>query len=255
MADLIPENLALFKRLAVINRTITASLGFEEVLGLIAGSGVEIVGAASCLVLLQDGRGGLRICAAQGIDPTLAARFVGPMEESVLGQLQQYLSVAHSQNIAAFPIMSDLIVQGILVVISDAPLSEGETWLLSALADQAAITLGNAHLHESLISREGMLQEEVARSRKLAGELEAMIHSVAQDLRAPLQTLTGSGKLLLDEYGEQFLTGKGREYLTHIASGARKMESLIEDLLSYSHLARAQLILEPVDLEGVVLEA
>jgi signal transduction histidine kinase len=255
MKDAIPSNRTLFRRLAAINRTITASLGFEEALGLIAGSGVELVGAASCLVLLQEGEEALRICAAQGVDPAVAARFVGPMEESVLGRLQEYLGLARSQNIAAFPIMSDLRVQGILVVISDAPLTEEETWLLSALAEQAAITLGNAHLYETLISRETKLQDEVARSRKHAGELEELIHSVAQDLQARLQTMTGSGKLLLDEYGEQFLSGRGREYLVRIASGARKMESLIQDLVAYSHLARAELNLEYVDLEGAVLEA
>lgn len=255
MNDEASSSLTRFKRLAAIHRTMTPSLRFEEALRLIAGSGVDLVGAAACLVLLQEGEEGLRICAAKGVDPAVAERFIGPMEESVIGRLQVHLGFAGSQNIAAFPILSDRILQGILVVIREIPLTAEEAWLLSALADQAAITLGTAHLHETWVSREGKLQDEAERFRKLAGDLEALILSVAHDLRAPLRTLADSGKLLLDECGEHFLPGMGREHLIRIASGADRMEALIHGLLTYSHLAKAELNLEPVDLEGAVLEA
>lgn len=240
MNNVIPQGLTRLKRLAALHRTMSSSLTFEEVLGLVAGSGVELVGAASCLVLLQEGEEDLRICAAQGVDPTTAASFVGPMEESVLGRLRKHLGLEGSQNIVALPIMSDQIVQGILVVVSEAPLTAEETLFLSSLADQAALVLGKAYLHEALIARARKLQDEVERSRKLVGELEALIRSVAQDLREPLRTMTVSSKLLLDEYGDEFLAGRGREHLLCIDSGGRKMESLIQDLLAYRPPASSQ---------------
>ncbi len=248
-------NLTLFKRFAAINRTMTTSLDFEEALGLIVVSGLEFVGAAACLVLLREGEGVLRVCAAQGVDPAAAERFVEPMEESVLGKVRQYFGFSGLQGISASPIMSDGALQGILVIIRATPLNAEETWLLSALADQAAITLGNAHRHGTLISRAATFQEEVEQSRKLERELETLIHSVAQDLRAPLRALTGYGKLLLQECGEQPLPGRGRDYLIRIASSARKMEALVLDLLAYTRLERAEVNLEPVDLEGAVSEA
>jgi len=250
-----PEKLNLFKRFATINRAITSSLDFQEALALIVGSGREFVGAAACLVLLREGDGGLRICAAQGVDPAVAERFTGSMEESVLGEVRQYLGFARVQGIAASPIMSQGAVQGIRVVIRNTPLNAEETWLLSALADQAAISLENAHLHGALLSREAMLQGEVERSGKLAEELESLIHAVAHELTMPLQTMTACGKLLFDELGEQILTVTSREYLIRIASGADTMTALIQDLLAYTHLAREELELETVDLEGAISEA
>jgi signal transduction histidine kinase len=177
------------------------------------------------------------------------------MEESVLGEVRQYLGFAGMQGIAASPIMSQGGVQGILVVIRNTSLSPEETWFLSALADQAAISLANAHFHGTLVSREAKLQEEAAQSGRLARELEALIHAVAHDLRAPLETMTACGKLLFDEFGEQNLTEKSRNYLIRIASGADAMAALIQDLLAYTRLARAELELESVDLEDAVSEA
>lgn len=255
MKSAMTESLTLCKRLAAIHRTITSSLDFEEALGLIAGSGLQLVGASSCIVLLRKGDETLRICAAQGVHTATAERFVGSLKESVLGELRHYLGFPASQKIAASPIVSDSIVKGILVVIRDAPLDSEERWLLSALADQAAITLGNAHLHETLVSREARLEDEVERTRKLARELEALIQSVAQDLRVPLQTLAGCRKLLRDEYGEQRLTGRAREVLIRMAAGARTMKGMIHDLLAYTDLAGTELNLEPLELEEVISEA
>ena len=210
MKATLPESLTLLQRLAAINRTITTSLDFERALGLIAESGLELVGATACFVLLRDQAEVLHVRAARGVDPVTVASFVGSMEESVLEDLRQFLGLAKSKCVSASPIMSEKTVQGILIVVRDAPLDGEETWLLSALADQAAISLGNARLHEQLISREAELQTEVARSLELTKELEALIHTVAHDLRAPLRTMTGCGELLLDEYEEQFQAMRGR---------------------------------------------
>lgn len=255
MKNAVAENLTLLKRLATINRTITASLDFEQSLSLIAESGVELVGATSCLVLLRERDERLRIRAAQGVEPSVVADFIGPMEESVLADLRRMIGLPESQSLAAAPIVSDRMVQGVLVVVRDTPLDSEETWLLSALADQAAITLGNARLHEKLLSREERLHEEAECSRQLVRELEELIRTLAHDLRAPLRIMTSCGQLLLHDYGEQFAAGKGRDYLARIASGAQTMDALIRDLLTYSNLARQELRLDPVKVEEALSEA
>src|SRR5579859_3677984 len=255
MKSLVTEDHTLMKRFAAINRTITASLDVEEALGLIARNGCDLVGAVSCLVLLQDCDECLRIRAAQGIPPSLMAGFSGPMEESILDDLRHFLKISDAWSLSAAPIMMDRIVQGILIVVRDAPLDSEESWLLSALADQAAITLGNARLHEQVLSREARLQEEGERSRKFVLELETLIKTLAHDLRSPLRSMMGCSELLIHEYSEQFTAGKGREYMARIASGARKMDDLIKDLLTYSNLAGGELLLEPVDLEAAVSKA
>ena len=249
------ESLTRIKRLAAANRAISASLDFEEALRRIAESAYEVVGAASCLVLLREGEDSLRIYAAQGINPATAERFVGSMDELIFDKLQQFLGLPGLQSSAAFPIISDHVVRGILVVIRAAPLDAEETRLMSALTDLAAVKLGSIYHKETLASRERKLQGEVDRSRKGIRELEAMLESVARDLRGHLRNLAEGGQGPLDESGVQTPAISRREPLARMAWGARKAGALIGDLLAFSRLAGAELILAAVDLDGVVAEA
>lgn len=255
MGNEITERLTRIQRLATANRTISASLDFEEALRRIAESAYEVVGAASCLVLLREGEDSLRIYAAQGINPATAERFAGSMNELIFDKLQQFLGLPGSQSSAAFPIISDHVVRGILVVIRAAPLDAEETRLMSALTDLAAVKLGSIYHKETLASRERKLQCEVERSRKGIRELEAMIESVARDLRGHLRNLAEGDQGLLDESGEQALAISRREPLSRMVWGARKADALIQDLLAFSRLAGTELILAAVDLEVAVAEA
>ena len=51
------------------------------------------------------------------------------------------------------------------------------------------------------------------------------------------------------------LPPKGQRYLERIGVAAARMDVLIQDLLTYSRLSRAELRLEPLGLSGVVREA
>jgi light-regulated signal transduction histidine kinase (bacteriophytochrome) len=78
-------------------------------------------------------------------------------------------------------------------------------------------------------------------------ELEAFSYSVSHDLRAPLRAIDGFSHALIDEYGAT-LDGRAREYLERVRAGARRMASLIDDLLNLSRITRAPLRKEAVDL-------
>ena len=74
------------RRLAEINRAITTSLNFDEVLDLIAENAAQLVGAQVCVLLLVDNQGTLSIRAARGVDSDLVRDFSGRMEEDVITQ-------------------------------------------------------------------------------------------------------------------------------------------------------------------------
>jgi signal transduction histidine kinase len=78
-------------------------------------------------------------------------------------------------------------------------------------------------------------------------ELEAFSYSVSHDLRAPLRAIDGFSQALVDEYGAT-LDARAREYLERVRAGARRMASLIDDLLNLSRITRAPLRKEAVDL-------
>lgn len=92
------------------------------------------------------------------------------------------------------------------------------------------------------------------RAQQANDELEMFASSVSHDLRAPLRAMQGFASALLEDYGDRF-DDLGRDYAERIVASGRRMEQLIEDLLEYSRLSRAELNAEPIELDAVVHQA
>lgn len=103
-------------------------------------------------------------------------------------------------------------------------------------ASEAELDRTNA----ALASRSALLEEANR-------ELEAFSYSVSHDLRAPLRTLDGFSRALLEDYGSA-LEAPAQDYLRRIMAAAQRMGRLIDDLLSLARVARADMRREPVDL-------
>jgi signal transduction histidine kinase len=106
---------------------------------------------------------------------------------------------------------------------------------------------------ESLRKSEEQYRELAERLRQVNSELEAFTYSVSHDLRAPLRAMQGFAHALLEDCLEALGTD-GQEYARRIAAAARRMETLISDLLAYSRLSRAELEMGPVDLDAVAMD-
>jgi signal transduction histidine kinase len=104
----------------------------------------------------------------------------------------------------------------------------------------------NAELEERVAQRTSELQETNA-------ELESFAHSVSHDLRAPLRAMEGFALALEEDYGES-LDEEGRDFASRIVDSARRLDTLINDLLSYSRLGRTHLSIQRVYLGQVVEE-
>ncbi|HTL60477.1 MAG TPA: PAS domain S-box protein [Nitrospira sp.] len=111
---------------------------------------------------------------------------------------------------------------------------------------------------EALRELTATLEERVAQRTAALEEsnsaLAAFGYSVSHDLRAPLRTMQGFAKALLEDYSPA-LDEEGREYAMRIARGAERMDLLIQDLLAYSRLSPGDVALEPVQLDQVMTEA
>jgi signal transduction histidine kinase len=84
-------------------------------------------------------------------------------------------------------------------------------------------------------------------------ELEAFSYSVSHDLRAPLRHIDGYLEMLVDQEGDA-LSEPARRHLEVIADSSRDMSRLIDDLLAFSRMGRAELHMERVELEPLVRE-
>ena len=81
-------------------------------------------------------------------------------------------------------------------------------------------------------------------------ELEAFSYSVSHDLRAPLRSIDGFSKLLLDGYRDK-LDAKGQDFLHLVRDSAQRMSELIDDLLLLSRVGRADLSRGQIDLSEI----
>jgi PAS domain S-box-containing protein len=85
-------------------------------------------------------------------------------------------------------------------------------------------------------------------------ELEAFAYSISHDLRAPLRHMAGYTELLQKSAGS-LLSEKSQRYVTMILESAKRMGNLIDDLLAFSRIGRAETHKTMVSLEQLVQEA
>lgn len=84
-------------------------------------------------------------------------------------------------------------------------------------------------------------------------ELEAFAYSVSHDLRAPLRHIAGYAEML-QKNASAALSDKGQKYLSVILESAKKMGTLIDDLLAFSRMGRAEARRSSVNLDQLVKE-
>lgn len=112
------------------------------------------------------------------------------------------------------------------------------------------LQLTNRGLRDEIERRESVERElneygsELARSNK---ELEDFAYVASHDLQEPLRKIQAFGNLMLSEYGDS-LGLEGADYLKRMHSAANRMSTLIDDLLTFSRVARTEPRRQPVDL-------
>jgi DNA-binding response OmpR family regulator len=115
-----------------------------------------------------------------------------------------------------------------------------------------------ALLRSELQAAEDRVAREVAEAQAaLAGELErknkeleSFSYSVSHDLRAPLRTIHGFSKILVEDYAA-VLDDQGRGHLHRVCSAAERMGQLIDDLLELSRVNKGGLNRAPSDLSAI----
>jgi len=85
-------------------------------------------------------------------------------------------------------------------------------------------------------------------------ELEAFAYSISHDLRAPLRHTAGFAELLRKSAAAS-LDEKSQRYLIMILESAKRMGSLIDDLLAFSRISRAEAHFSNLSLQQLVQEA
>ncbi len=175
------------------------------------------------------------------------------------------LEIARRLGVLSFvscPIVYENKSLGILVVdnvTSKRPLHQRDVNLLTGIAPEIALAIRNVRITEESFQQIRRLNAELeqrvavrtAALEEANRELESFSYSVSHDLRAPLRAIEGFSRILLEEYA-QTLDKEGRRLLGIVSANALGMAQLIDDLLTFSRLGRADLRAGSVDMAELV---
>lgn len=151
-------------------------------------------------------------------------------------------------SLAVVPIRYREVFMGAIHLADEAPglLPESRIEFIESLAPligeaihrfnaEAELARHREHLEELVRQRTKELRqtaEELARSNK---DLEQFAYVASHDLQEPLRAVAGFVGLLRHEYANR-LDERAMDFIEMASDGARRMQTLIEDLLTYSRV-------------------
>ncbi|MFB0547209.1 MAG: ATP-binding protein, partial [Anaerolineae bacterium] len=249
----------------------------------IVEAGVYITGAEEgSLLLLDEETGELYMRAARGLGEKHARGFRLKVEDSIAGQVVRTgepIMVRTKEDEEKLKVKTDYLVNSLLNVplkvqdkvvgvlsvdnrSTDHPFKENDLYLLSALADYAAIAIENARLYEELRRFASELeqrveqrteelrkaQEQLLQAEKLAaiGQLAA---GVAHEINNPIGVILGFAQVISKKLTEDDPLSNP---LATVEKEALRCKSIVQNLLDFAR--RSEPALRPINV-NTVLEA
>lgn len=119
-----------------------------------------------------------------------------------------------------------------------------------------AIAHTNALLRDEIVERqrtESLLRENTLKLERSNRELQEFAHVASHDLQEPLRKVQAFGDRLMTRFGGS-LEPDARTYIERMQNATQRMQTLINDLLTFSRVSSKKQPFKPVDLGQVAHE-
>lgn len=225
------------RRLTEVSRALTYARSLEEVLNLTVERAAELFDAPRVVVLLTNDDGLLSVRASFGLEQAAEQAIREPLHESLLARLKALLCTAPQEHFLGVPLVVGGEVTGLLAVATQSSClqPEDDEWLLSALADQAAVALEKTRLDETAEFR------------------ERLIGIVSHDLRNPVAVILMAADVL--RRWEQIDAKTIETMVSRVRMSAERVSAMIRDLLDFTQARLGGSIplgRKPGDLHAIV---
>ncbi|MGM0652255.1 MAG: ATP-binding protein [Bacillota bacterium] len=118
--------------------------------------------------------------------------------------------------------------------------NEGLVGVLHFAYDVTDLKATEAELKELSLELEKRVEERTAELKSVIKELDAFTYSVSHDLRAPVRSIEGFSRVILEDHIES-LDSEGKRYFKRILAATGRTRSLIDDLMKLSHVTRHEI--------------
>jgi two-component system NtrC family sensor kinase len=249
--------------LSKVGKSVTALLETEQLLLRIVDAGLYLTGAEEgSLLLLDDETGDLYMRASRNVGERFARGFRVKVRDTMAGQVvrtgQPYWSSVDDQrlkvktnylvmSLAYIPLKIATKVVGVLLIdnkLSNRPFTEDDIYLLSTLADYAAIAIEKAELYGQLKEFNEELERRVEeRTRELRAAQDQLIQSeklatigelaagVAHEINNPMGVILGFAQVLLKRIDESDAMYRP---LSIIEREGVRCKNIVQDLLDFA---------------------
>ena len=249
--------------LSKVGKSITAVLDTEQLLNRIVDAGLLLTGAEEgSLLLLDQESDDLYMRAQRNLGERFARGFRVKVSDTIAGSVvrtgKPYWSSVDNQglkvktnylvmSLAYIPLKIGATVVGVLLIdnrLTNRPFTDNDIYLLSTLADYAAIAIEKAELYGQLKRFNEELEQRVEeRTRELRETQEALIQSeklasigqlaagVAHEINNPIGVILGFAQVLLKRAEPDDPIYRP---LSLIEQEGVRCKNIVQDLLDFS---------------------